>query len=77
MNVRKFLSYKEAQEIVQKAGIKTQTEYYNWKERPSGRKYGTGFLSYNEAQKIIQQSGIRNSTEFRSCGERPCNIPAR
>jgi len=30
-----FLSYKEAQKIVQKAGIKTQTEYRNWKERPN------------------------------------------
>jgi len=30
-----FLSYKEAQKIVQKAGIKTQKEYHNWKERPS------------------------------------------
>jgi len=35
MNVRKFLSYHEAKEIVQKAGIKTVTEYWNWKERSS------------------------------------------
>jgi len=28
----RFLSYKEAQKIVQKAGIKTVTEYRNWKK---------------------------------------------
>ena len=36
-NVREkdFLSYKEAQEIVQQAGIETQKEYFSWKERPN------------------------------------------
>ena len=30
-----FLSYHEAQEIVQQAGIETQKEYFSWKERPN------------------------------------------
>ena len=34
-NDENWLSYEEAQKIVQKAGIKSCQEYYNWKERPS------------------------------------------
>jgi len=32
MNLNRFLPYKEAQEMVQKAGIKTSLEYRNWQD---------------------------------------------